>query len=496
MSRQKLKGTYLIKSLFLGLLIPFGFAPFHYPGLAILGIALLFSEINNLDIKQSIRAGLLFGIGYMGFGISWVYLSINSYGHLNIPVSLLITTIFIIYNALFYAAVICLYKFVSIRSSKLLSCFLFSACYCLGEFARANLGTGFPWLLLGFGQIDTPLRYLLPFIGVYGVGFVSVLASSLLVYSNKKSKYKIAYLISFVIILLFPLSLKNYKTSNVSKDLISVAAIQANLAMRDNWDEDLFLQMLNRYHLSIKQLAKQTDLIILPESSIPVPANYASSFISEINKLAKNHNTTLLIGIPKSANKNESKYLNTLLALGINHGFYSKQHLVPFGEYIPKPFAKLADLLNIPDASMTQGNSNQALLKVKNHHIASLICYEIAYPELLRKQLPKAKWIVSISDDGWFGHSLAIYQQQQMSQVLSILSGRYQVVANNDGLSSIIDNKGNILNSARAFSSEDLCGNIHSATGRTIWVVFGDKPFLFLSILITIIAFFKQRRYS
>jgi apolipoprotein N-acyltransferase len=125
---------------------------------------------------------------------------------------------------------------------------------------------------------------------------------------------------------------------------------------------------------------------------------------------------------------------------------------------------------------------------VQKQAIATLICYELAYSDLLRKQLPLAKWIVSISDAGWFGHSLAMYQQLQMAQVRSVETARYQVVANNDGLSSIIDTQGKIKSSLPAFTKGILKAEVISATGTTPWVYFGNSPILFLCLFIVLFS--------
>jgi apolipoprotein N-acyltransferase len=172
------------------------------------------------------------------------------------------------------------------------------------------------------------------------------------------------------------------------------------------------------------------------------------------------------------------------MALGQSNGTYYKQHLVPFGEYIPKPFQAIIRWLKVPFANLLPGPRNQPLVQVHNHPIASLICYELAYPNLLRQQLPNAEWIVSISDDGWFGHSFAMYQQLQMSQVLSLMSGRYQIVSNNDGLSAIIDTQGNIIQSLPTFTADILEDQIYPATGSTPWVFLGDRFPLWLSLIL------------
>ena len=412
----------ILRSFFAGLLIPCGFAPIHMPGLAILGIALLFAQLRQQSSRQSFITGFVFGLGYFGLGTSWVYVSIHTYGHLNPALSALFTLMFVAFFALFPACMTMTYQRLATKKSLLFNCFLFSSLWCLGEYLRSMFLTGFPWLLLGVGQYDTPLKYLLPIVGVYGVGFLACLAATCLAIGMQKTNQTQRYLwvTTFVTILLTPTLLKNHEwTRTISSDM-SVGVIQANVSMRDKWDDTLFWQLLERYESSTLSLIGKSQLIVMPESAIPVPMNYVNDFLDNLDQRAKKAGSAILLGIPQPTTADDTAYYNTMSTLGLAQGSYLKQHLVPFGEFIPKPFQQLSEWLNVPAANMKSGTNQQALISVHHHPVATLICYEVAYPQLLRNQLPKAEWIVSISDDGWFGHSLAAYQQLQMSQVLSI----------------------------------------------------------------------------
>ena len=479
----------ILRSFFAGLLVPCGFAPIHMPGLAILGIALLFAQLRQQTAKQSFFTGFVFGLGFFGLGISWVYVSIHSYGHLHPTLAALITLLFIAYLALYPACVAILYQRLTKKQSLLFNCFLFSALWCLSEYLRATFMSGFPWLLLGVGQFDTPLKYLFPIVGVFGVGFLTCLAATFLASSAQASRTKrYPWIIACVAILLAPSLLKNHQWTTPRSPNISVGVIQSNLSMRDKWDEAFFWKLLAVYQHEAEQLIGKKQLIVMPESAIPVPINYVSDFLSNLDKRAKNAGSAILLGIPEPTSTDDSAYYNTLTTLGLAQGSYLKQHLVPFGEFIPKPFQQLSQWLNIPAANMKPGRSKQPLVVVQNHPIATLICYEVGYPQLLRSQLPTAEWIVSISDDGWFGHSLAVYQQLQMSQVLSIQTGRFQIVANNDGLSSVINTHGDILDSLPVFSSGILNASITPSYGSSPWVYLGDIPLLLISLLIVLMA--------
>lgn len=519
---------YCMRAFLSGILLPFGFAPFHYPGLAIIGLALLFSQLTSKLASTGLKArlhsfsiGFFFGLGYLGVGVSWVFVSIHEYGHLNYILAAIITLMFITFLALYLGLFGYLFQITASKRSKIITCLLFSGLWCLCEYLRATLLTGFPWLLLGFGQLDSPLKYLLPIIGVYGVGFITALSASVLAVTFQKSTFKIKPkiashfnskkespkrevipgsglksvpgLIVFIGLIILPLGLKTKPWTTQQDAPISVGIIQANLSMKDKWDEALFWKLLNYYRKETERLLGKNDLIVMPESAIPAPDSYVADFLENMHQKGLDKKTSILLGIPSEPA--HAVYYNSLLALGMATGSYQKKHLVPFGEFIPKSFKKITDWLSIPMTNLTAGPRIQPLVLVNGHPIATLICYELAYPMLIREQLPNAEWIVSISDDGWFGHSFAIYQQLQMAQALSIQTGRYQVVANNDGLSAIIDIDGNIIDSLPAYKSGILQSRVYAYFGATPWVKWGDAPVLLMSLIIFLVGIF-QRAYA
>ncbi|CEK10865.1 apolipoprotein N-acyltransferase [Legionella hackeliae] len=474
---------HLLRAFLFGLMLPLSFAPFHIPGAAILSIAFFYAQLTDKKTPHTILNGLFYGLGYFGLGISWIYVSIHEYGHLNSIISALITLLFLLYLSLFPALMSGIFKKIATPRLPIGSCFLFGALWILFEYCRATLFSGFPWLLLGFGQFDAPTKYLLPIFGVYGVGFLTCLAAALLALSIQlKGIQRYVIQAIFVVLLLAPSMLKHIDWSTPKAASLSVGVIQANLSMRDKWDERLFWQLLQRYQNETEKLLG-TQLIVMPESAIPLPPSYVEDFLKELHEKATFSGSAILLGIPKPTMIDENSYFNALISLGRAKGSYLKQHLVPFGEYIPKAVQTISEWLAVPDANLMPGKNNQTLVKVQKHPIATLICYELAYGDLLRHQLPKAEWIVSISDDGWFGHSLAMYQQLQMAQVRSLETGRYQVVANNDGLSSIINHQGELIASLPAFNAGILKSNITPLDGATFWVTFGDKPTLLFCLI-------------
>ncbi len=465
-------------ALFSGAILPLSFAPFHFPGLALLSLALLFSLLKSGSLKHAFQIGLLYGLSFFGLGVSWIYVSIHEYGHLHGMIAFAITLVFILYLSLYLGFFALAFRAMTRKANSLWRCTLFSALWCIFEFLRAKGLGGFPWLSLGFGQIDSPLRHLLPIVGVFGVGFITCFLSGLLALSfQKKERQTHLYLMLFVTLLLAPLLLKSKTWTHPGKEKISAAVVQANLSMRDKWDEALFWKLFEHYQTQIESLLGKKQLIVLPESAIPVPSHYISEPLEYIDKEAKTKQTAILLGIPIPTPKNPTLFYNGLLGLGEADGAYFKRHLVAFGEFIPSFLSFLHEWLFLPP-NLSQGPIKQPLMHVKGHAIASLICYELAFPELLRTQLPEAEWIVSVSDDGWFGRSLAVFQHVQMAQTLSKQTERDQILANNDGLSAMIQSTGDIINILPAFSAGVLDAHITPQQGNTPWAEYGDRPFI------------------
>lgn len=485
LSKRLANHRLFIRVFLYGLVLPLSFAPFHYPGLAYIALALFYLELKATQSnRHAFLSGLFFGLGYFGLGTSWIFVSIYEYGHLNYVVAALITLLFLLYLSLFLAVMAFIFKKLIRVNKSIYTGLLFSALWVLFEYFRSSLFSGFPWLLLGYGQFDTPAKQLLPIIGVLGLSFWTCFASTLLTQcSHERGKKRYFLLITFVSLILAPSLLTFKHWAKVSSQSVSVGVIQANLSMRDKWDENLFWQLLAHYKENTESLLG-TQLIVMPESAIPLPPSYIEEFLATIHAQARRAGSAIMLGIPQPTTVDETSFFNALIGLGHAKGAYLKQHLVPFGEYIPKPFLQISKWLMIPDTNLKPGNKNQTLLKVRQHTIATLICYELAYGDLLRNQLPNAEWIVSISDDGWFGHSLAMYQQLQMAQVRSIETARYQVVANNDGLSSLINTKGDIVAMLPAFSAGILKADLYPASGITPWVYWGDAPILIICVLI------------
>ena len=193
--------------------------------------------------------------------------------------------------------------------------------------------------------------------------------------------------------------------------------------------------------------AWDNDLIVLPEAAVPLTIDRAEAYLERIRKQALATDTGVILGIPKlvpSSFRDGWAFHNTALGLGLAEGEYAKQRLVPFGEYVPLE-ASLRGLIGFFDLPMSHtepGASDQSPIILhkggERIEIATAICYEIAFPELVRSLAQDPGFIVTLSNDAWFGNSLGPKQHLQIARMRSVEFGRYVLRATNNGVTAII----------------------------------------------------------
>jgi apolipoprotein N-acyltransferase len=164
---------------------------------------------------------------------------------------------------------------------------------------------------------------------------------------------------------------------------------------------------------------------------------------------------------------------------------YRKQHLVPFGEYLPLRlvFGWVLDVLHMPMADFAPGPRNPAPLAVAGQRLALSICYEDAFGGEMRGQLPAATLLVNVSNDAWFGESFAAEQHWQIAQMRALESGRIMLRANNTGITGIIGTDGRSLARLAPFTTDTLTGEVQGRTGATPYVRWGEWGVLLLLAL-------------
>lgn len=468
-------------ALFAGAVLPLAFAPVGWSWLAVLSPAVLFILAAGLTKRPSLWAAYLFGLGYFGVGVSWVFISISRYGS-GLVMATLVTMGFVALLALFPLSAIYLVRMLRPQMDGLALWLGLPAAWVLSEWARLWFLSGFPWLFLGYSQVDTQLASIAPVFGVLGVSFVLALLAGVLAWVGLHPTLRRTVIGVGVLGALFiGASLLDREWPRPVAEPVSVALVQGNMPQDMKWKPQMLPLTLKRYRALTEPYAS-ADLIVWPETAIPTWYDLAVGDLDRIQSQLGTHGATLILGIPVRTDQGEA--YNAAVSLGRPPRFYYKRHLVPFGEYIPLR-GLLGPLLNILGAPVTDfsAGQNPRLLRAGDLPIGALICYDIAFGAEVADLLPKAQLLVNLSNDAWFGDSLGPHQHLQIAQMRAIETGRPLLRATNTGLTAVIDHDGRLLARAPQFEATVLTAEVIPRTGATPYVRWRDKPVLALIVV-------------
>lgn len=476
-------------ALLAGSLLVLAFAPFNLFPLAIIATTVLFLLWKSCTPLRALWRGWLFGMGLFGFGVYWLHISLTQFGGINFTGAVMLNALFVMLMALYPAFLgwFILKVFPVCNKVRLLAAL--PAAWTLLEWFRSWFLTGFPWLSLGYSQLDAPLAGLAPLVGVYGVSWAVAFSASLLVYAIIGGRQAWpAWPVLLVIWGLGGLLTQASWTRTLEKP-IEVALIQGNTVPEIKFDPVYTQSILDIYY-DLSEQHQDADLIIWPETAVPVFFHEAMPLFESLAAKAKATDTDYLIGVP--VQKPESgEYYNAVLGLTADSSsFYFKQHLVPFGEYMPFRGAieKQLDFIQIPMSDFTAGSSDQPLIKAAHHAIGISICYEDAFPDEMRSVLPNATLLVNVSNDGWFGNSIAPHQHLQIARMRALEAGRYLLRATNTGISAIIDDHGNIVAQMPQFQAGVVRAQAIPFDGGTPYSLSGNIPLLFIMFMCLLVG--------
>jgi apolipoprotein N-acyltransferase len=500
-------------SLLNGLLIPFSFAPFNtihslFSWLLYLPLSLfLYQILHAASARDAGYKGGLFGIGLFTAGVSWIYIAINVYGNTHWTLAGALTSVLILYLAMFYAlfgwSVFKLKTKIQQRGShsELISALVvIPVLWVFFEWLRSWILTGFPWLLIGYPAIQTPLAGYAPVTGIFGVSLLTVWIAALLavMFAAPPLVSGIKKLTAFIVAgLIFSVGflLLQIEWTEPVGEALDVALIQGNVTQSVKWEPQQLKHTKQLYTgLSMDQWQKN-DLIVWPENAIPgFYHSLEKNFYKKLASIAKRTNTELIVGLPVFDDKTQ-QYYNGMTNLGGQQGFYYKTHLVPFGEYVPLAslLRELIRALEIPMSSFSAGDSDQPLLDIKHNKAAVTICYEDIFPAELLSRIPAARFMINLSNNGWYGHSLALPQHLEMARFRALETGRDIIRSTTSGISALIDAKGNIMVEGPQFETAIINGSIQPRTGLTPYVIWGNYPVFLLFIGLGLFLLLKTR---
>ncbi|VAW82777.1 Apolipoprotein N-acyltransferase / Copper homeostasis protein CutE [hydrothermal vent metagenome] len=461
-----------------GAVMPLGFAPYGLYFVPILALAAFALLLFPLRPGEALLAGWCFGLGQFGVGVSWVYISIYLYGNAGLPLSLAVMLLLVAFLALYPALMAGLLAKARAGSAAMFYIGLFPAAWVLSEWLRSWLLTGFPWLNLGYSQIDSLLASVAPVFGVYGVSWVTALFAGLIAALLRAPGWpRLTTIPAMALIAVISWGLNQLDWTDLGTDTLRVTLVQGNIPQDMKWKPEQQAATLETY-VDLTRAHYDSDLIIWPETAIPAFYDEVlDSFIKPLSEQLRANHVSLITGIPVLDRK-DWKYYNAVISLDEPDRFYYKVHLVPFGEYLPLRhwLAGILGFLPVPEADFSAGSPDQRPLRAAGVPIGVSICYEIAFGEQLIKALPEASLLVNVSNDAWFGDSLAPHQHLEMARMRAREVERYVLRATNTGISAIIAPDGTLKARSRQFETETISAEVEPRHGATPYVRWGNWP--------------------
>ena len=468
----------LITPFLFGLIGIFSFAPFSIKLFIFISYAYL---INLLLSKNSNSFWKVFawGLGHWGFGMSWIIVSVYYYGETTIAISLFIYTLLISILTLVFTLPLLLLqpllKFINTKNNLIQVLFI-SSILIISELSWYYFLNGVPWLIPGNIYLDTYVQNIYPIFGVTAASLIIYFLCSLfIVYRNKN--------LSYVALILIVLSLiPEYKSFDIDKG-IKISIIQPASDPFLKYESNYYYQIEENLNKLITKVSEDTKLIVIPEAELPYPLE-SPRFNNLINKTSISKK--MLIG---AWVYEDNKLYNSIYSPKYNE-LYKKSHLVPFGEYIPfiDGLRGLINFFDLPMSNVSHGNKNQQTIRILDGiEVSSPICFDIAFPNTVRKMNKSSLLMINISNDTWFGNSIGPYQHLSIARVRAIENNKWTIRSTNDGVSAIISNKGTIVDYLDKGRSDILEGQVELTYESSFYSLTGYKFIYLLAFMIVFI---------
>ena len=496
-----------LAALLLGVATVFSFAPFGASFLPVLTLAGLFALWQRAGSARRAGAlGFAFGLGLFAAGVSWVYVALSTFGGMPAPVAAIDTAGFCAYLALLPA----LAGWFAVRTTKpdsVARLIVAAAAWTVSEWLRGWLFSGFGWLAIGYAQLTAPLAGYAPIGGVLLPGLFLALTAAWLTHAvtgiDPYRRRTLASAVAVVIVWLCGYALARVDWSHPVGEPTTVSLVQGNVEQDVKFEPSYREKTFATYADLVAK--SRGRLIVLPESALPMFADEVPpEYVEELRRAAQRNGGDLLLGLfffePPASAEDEERYFNSVVSVGTaTTQIYRKHHLVPFGETIPlKPVFGwfIRNVLAIPLADQTPGAAYQEPFAVAGQRLAVNICYEDAFGGELARRAADATLLVNVTNDAWYGHSLAAEQHDQIAAMRALETARPMLRATNTGITSIIDHHGVERSRLPWFTRGVLEGTVIGRQGVTPYVRFGDALAVALALSIIATTLLLTRRFQ
>jgi apolipoprotein N-acyltransferase len=462
----------------------------------------------RLPPRRALILGLLCGGVYFSGTLYWLVQTMTTFGQLPTAGAIFAGGMLVAYLSLFPAAFAGILARVHARFGTR-ALLLAPSIWVTTELGRQYVWDGFPWTLLGYSQVTVlPIVQIASIVGVYGVSallaLVATSAAFLLVQRSASAWRVAAATVALVAAIAIWGEIRLRSSTLLSHGApVRVAALQGNIPQDEKWDPAHRGPITERYlAMSRQALAQGATFIMWPESAMPLPFEQDLIGGATIRRLAVETHATFLVGSDQvepikpaaPGEKAEKRYYNAAFLVkpdGTVGAVYRKMHLVPFGEYVPLQsilFFAGPIIGAVADFSPFTPGTLPVLLPVGDHVASTAICYEVIYPDLIRRFVRDgSELLTTITNDAWYGTSSAAYQHWEQASMRAIEEGRYLARAANTGISGFVDPYGRVLARTPLFEQDVVVQDVRFLKDRTIYSRIGDLV-AWLSLVITAAA--------
>lgn len=422
-------------------------------------------------------------------GIHWVYVSIHDFGQLHPFAAAGLTLALVIILACYIALTGWISAYWFPNDGPCAWLVVFPAAWVLVEWLRGWFLSGFGWLSAGYSQTDSWLIGFAPIGGVYLISWMVLLtAGSILCVATCASRKRIVVASCLAILWAIGLLLSKFSWGDPTGRLLTVSLVQGAVPQHLKWQPEQLDPTLELYQRLTEDSAG-SRLILWPEAAIPALYNTVEGFLEGVHDRAAELGGTVALGILRDSPEGGSLQ-NSLVVLGEDPRFYIKRHLVPYGEVFPVPsfMRRWLRLMNLPYTDIVAGEPNQLPLEIAGEKAAVTICYEDLFGAEQLHYFPEASLIVNVSNDAWFGNTIAPHQHLQIARMRSAEVSRYTLRAANTGISGVIDPRGQVVANLPQFEPNVLKTAIQGYTGKTPYVIWGN----YLVVIGALMVLFAQ----
>lgn len=479
----------------------FPFSVFIFPAV------LYYTVLQETDLRRICLHVWIICLVTFSLNLYWVSLPIHEVGKIPIIFAFFIVCLLASVLSLFYLLFTTTLWYVIKKSSSIFIRTLFAATvWIIVENLLSFVFTGFPWLTLPVALVQWPSTVALAsVVGTYTLSGIFVFLTLLLFEGirNRSAGY-----LTFSVFLWCAVLGTSYTlfVQQKPKGLpLNVALIQGNILQNEKWSTNAKQKILHQY-IALSEFALQeaaqdnisVNLLIWPETALPFLLVPNSTLETTLLNFIKKTATPLLTGNLRyggNTTRNVRLLYNSALLFSYDAtltAWYDKEKLVPFGEYTPFFLRPTTDLFHIQLGGSFAKGFNNMPLTLQNIPFGVAICYEILFPYIIQRQVSEgAQFLVTISNDAWFGHTRAAWQHLQHAKLRAIEQNRYVARATNTGISAIISPKGLILTQSPLFTEYTIVQTLHANLETSIYHAIADYIF-WIALTVAFLLFFIQ----